>query len=151
MNKRKTKGFTLIEIMLVIIIIGILVAMVVPNFSGRGEQARRSAAQADIEANLSTGLDLYELDNGRYPTTEQGIVSLLEKPTATPAPNNWNGPYLKKKKIPKDPWGREYVYVCPGAHNTDSYDLSSTGADGVESADDVTNWDKEDSSDSSAP
>ena len=98
MNK---KGFTLIEIMLVIIIIGVLVAMVVPNLAGRGEQARRMAAKADIESNLATALDLYELDSGRFPTTEQGLISLLEKPGSTPVPVNWSGPYLKKKKALK--------------------------------------------------
>lgn len=140
MKKRNKNGFTLIEIMLVIIIIGILVAMVVPNFAGRGEQARRAAAQADIETNLSTALDLYELDNGRYPTTEQSLMALLAKPTSTPVPNNWSGPYLKKKKIPQDPWGNDYKYVAPGTHNTDGYDLFSLGADGIESGDDVINW-----------
>ena len=140
MRKEKIKGFTLIEIMLVIIIIGVLVAMVVPNFAGRGEQARRAAAKADIEANLATGLDLYELDNGHYPTTEQGLIALIEKPTSTPVPNNWNGPYLKKKKIPQDPWGRDYVYVSPGIHNTEDYDLYSYGPDGVEGHDDIVNW-----------
>ena len=138
MNK---KGFTLIEIMLVIIIIGILVAMVVPNIAGRGEQARRMAAKADIESNLATTLDLYELDNGRFPTTEQGLIALLEKPTSTPVPANWSGPYFKKRKIPKDPWGREYVYTCPGLHNTEDYDLYSYGHDGVDGGgDDITNW-----------
>ena len=137
---RKNNGFTLIEIMLVVIIIGVLVAMVVPNLAGRGEQARRAAAKADIESNLSTALDLYNIDNGRYPTTEQGLISLLQKPTMTPEPLRWSGPYLKKKKIPQDPWGRDYAYVCPGKHNTEDYDLSSYGADGVESNDDITNW-----------
>ncbi len=145
MKKRNKNGFTLIEIMLVIIIIGILVAMVVPNFAGRGEQARRAAARADIETNLSTGLDLYELDNGRYPTTEQGLMALLAKPTSTPVPNNWSGPYLKKKKIPQDPWGNDYKYVAPGTHNTDGYDLFSLGADGIESSDDTVNWKATDS------
>ena len=135
------KGFTLVEIMLVVIIIGILAAMVVPNLAGRGEQARRTAAKTDIEANLATALDLYELDNGRYPTTSQGLIALLEKPTTPPVSDNWNGPYLKKKKIPKDPWNREYVYIAPGAHNIDSYDLYSYGADGAEGgSDDVGNW-----------
>jgi len=144
MNKRQDqKGFTLVEIMLVVIILGILVAMVVPNLAGRGEQARRGAAAADIESNLATSLDLYEFDNGRYPTTEQGLQALLVAPTSTPAPTNWNGPYLKKRKIPKDPWGSEYHYVCPGIKNVDTYDLSSLGPDGVESKDDVTNWDQE--------
>jgi general secretion pathway protein G len=143
MNSRIKAGFTLIEIMLVVIIIGVLVAMVVPNLAGRGEQAKRQAAKADIEANLATALDLYELDNGRYPTTEQGLVALIEEPKSTPVPTNWNGPYLKKKRIPKDPWVRDYAYACPGIHDTESYDLSSLGADGVESGDDVTSWEKD--------
>lgn len=137
---RNKKAFTLIEIMLVVIIIGILAAMVIPNISGRGEQARVSAARADIDANLSTALDLYELDNGQYPTTEQGLRALLEKPSTSPAPINWHGPYLKKKRIPLDPWGREYKYVAPGVKNTEEFDLSSLGPDGSESNDDITNW-----------
>lgn len=136
-NKR---GFTLIEILLVVVIILVLVAMVAPNLSGRSEQARLAAARADIEANLSTGLDLYELDNGRYPTTEQNLKALITKPSSSPLPTNWNGPYLKKKRIPLDPWGREYVYASPGVHNIDGFDLSSSGPDGVASEDDIANW-----------
>ena len=142
MRKKSSQGFTLIEIMLVVIIIGILVAMVVPNLAGRGEQARVSAAHVDIESNVSTALDMYRLDNGRYPNTEQGLKSLVEAPTSAPAPLHWNGPYLKRKKVPKDPWGNEYIYVAPGVHNKDEYDLSSSGADGVESQDDITNWEE---------
>lgn len=145
--KRKNEGFTLIEIMLVVIILGILVAMVVPNLAGRGEQAREAAARADIEANLSTALDLYELDNGKYPTSDQGLKALLIEPISSPAPAHWNGPYLKKKKIPKDPWGAEYVYVSPGINNIQEYDLSSLGSDGIESEDDITNWLEEESYD----
>lgn len=137
---RTKNGFTLIEIMLVVIIIGVLAAMVIPNLSGRGEQARVSAAKADIEANLTTALDLYELDIGRYPTTEQGLKALLVKPSSSPVPENWNGSYLRKKKLPVDPWGRDYLYVSPGIHNVDDYDLYSLGSDGVESEDDITNW-----------
>lgn len=133
-------AFTLIEIMLVVIIIGILAAMVIPNIAGRGEQARVSAARADIDANLTSALDLYELDNGQYPTTEQGLKALLEKPSSAPAPAIWNGPYLKKKRMPFDPWGREYRYVSPGAHNTEEFDLFSYGQDGVEGRDDIVNW-----------
>ncbi|MDD3374465.1 MAG: type II secretion system major pseudopilin GspG [Candidatus Omnitrophica bacterium] len=141
--RNKEQGFTLIEIMMVVIILGILGAMVVPNMVGRGEQARETAAYSDIEANLSTALDLYELDNGRYPTTEQGLKALLQEPTTSPVPMHWNGPYLKKKKIPKDPWGAEYLYVSPGIQNPEEYDLSSLGSDGVESEDDITNWTQE--------
>ena len=139
MFTKNKQGFTLIEIMLVVIIIGILVAMVVPNFAGRGEQARRAAAQADIEANLAAALDLYELDNGRYPTTGQGVNALLSKPGSAPVPQNWNGPYLETD--PLDPWKAEYMYKSPGEHNANGYDLYSMGPDGVEGTeDDITNW-----------
>ena len=121
-------------------IIGILAAMVIPNIAGRGEQARVSAARADIDANLTSALDLYELDNGQYPTTEQGLRALFEKPASAPEPISWNGPYLKKKRTPLDPWGREYRYVSPGIHNTEEFDLFSYGQDGVEGKDDIGNW-----------
>lgn len=140
MTFKNKKAFTLIEIMLVVIIIGILAAMVIPNMAGRGEQARVAAARADIDANLSTALDLYELDNGQYPTSEQGLNALLAKSSSSPVPTNWHGPYLKKKRIPLDPWGREYKYAAPGINNTEEFDLSSYGPDGVESQDDIVNW-----------
>jgi len=143
MFKTLRHGFTLIEIMLVVIIIGILAAMIVPNIAGRSEQARKTAARTDIESNLSTALDLYKMDASQYPTTEQGLSALLTAPKVAPVPVQWNGPYLKKKVLPKDPWGHDYVYVSPGTHNTDSYDLSSLGPDGVESDDDITNWGNE--------
>ncbi len=136
----KNKGFTLIEILLVVVIIGILAAMVVPNLSGQGKKARISTARVDIESNLATALDLYELDNGKYPTSEQGLKALIQKPASASEPINWNGPYLKKKKIPKDPWKNKYSYVSPGIHNPEEYDLSSYGPDGVESNDDISNW-----------
>lgn len=135
-NDRKIflTGFTLIELMLVVVIIGALVAMVMPRLTGRGEQARTSAAKADIQANIATALKLYELDNGNFPGTEEGLNALLNKPHSAAS---WNGPYLEKKPI--DPWGREYKYKSPGDHRTD-YDLCSLGKDGTESADDVKNW-----------
>jgi general secretion pathway protein G len=129
------KGFTLIELMLVVIIIGALVAMVMPRLTGRSEQARITAAGADIGANIATALKLYELDNGNFPSTEEGLNALLSKPSSV---TNWNGPYLEKKPI--DPWGREYKYRCPGEHRRGDYDLYSLGKDGVESTDDITNW-----------
>ena len=131
----KNRGFTLIELMLVVIIIGALVAMVMPRLTGRGEQARTSAAKADIQANIATALKLYELDSGNFPSTEEGLNALLDKPASA---TNWNGPYLEKKPI--DPWGREYKYRSPGDHRSD-YDLYSLGKDGQEgTADDVKNW-----------
>ena len=141
---KKDKGLTLIELMLVVIILGILVAMVVPRLAGKSEQARRAAATADIESHLALALDLYELDNGSYPATEQGLSALVTEPTSSPVPIDWNGPYLKKKSIPTDPWGRSYVYVSPGVHNLEDYDLYSYGQDGVEGGgDDVVNWEEE--------
>ena len=131
----------MIEILLVLMIITILGALTVPNFIKQGKNATRDAAQAEINVNLSTALDLYELDNGRYPTTEQGMQALITEPSAAPVPKNWRGPYFKKKKtLPQDPWKNDYVYVAPGVHNTEEYDLSSLGPDGVESADDIVNW-----------
>ncbi|MDD5466091.1 MAG: type II secretion system major pseudopilin GspG [Candidatus Omnitrophica bacterium] len=129
------KGFTLIELMLVVIIIGALVAMVMPRLTGRTEQARVATAEADIRANIATALKLYELDNGIFPTTEEGLNALLNKPASS---RKWNGPYLEKQ--PLDPWGREYKYKSPGNHRAD-YDLYSLGRDGQEGTeDDVKNW-----------
>ncbi len=127
-------GFTLIEILLVVIIIGILAGLVVPNIVGRGEEARRQAAVADINGGLAAALDLYELDNGKYP---EKIEDLVQDPGTV---KNWRGPYVKKG-IPKDPWANPYLYKFPGVHNSSTYDLSSSGPDGQEgTSDDVTNW-----------
>ena len=103
---RARKGFTLIELMLVVIIIGALAAMVIPRMAGRSKQARIACVKADIMSNIPLGLDLYELDNGTYPSTDQGLNALLSKPSGSPLPTNWNGPYLKRKPI--DPWGNLY-------------------------------------------
>ena len=139
---KRPNGFTLIELMLVVIILGILVAAVVPRLVGRSEQARRETAKADIKGSLALSLDMYELDNGNYPTTAQGLEALAIKPSSPPAPTNWKGPYLKKK-LPIDPWGHPYVYASPGTHN-DDYDLYSCGPDGSEGGDDnIVNWDKD--------
>lgn len=131
---RHEKGFTLIELLIVVVILTVLAAAVLPRLAGRTQQARIATAKADISGNMSVALDLYELDNGRYPTTEEGLNALISKPSSS---NNWNGPYLKKRPI--DPWGKEYKYACPGTHNND-YDLYSFGPDGGEGNDDITNW-----------
>ena len=133
------KGFTLIELMIVVIIIAALAAMVVPRLGSRSEQAKVAVAEADIGSNIGLALKLYKLDNGRYPTTSQGLKALLSKPTSSPVPSNWNGPYLERD--PLDPWKNTYQFKSPGSHNADSYDLYSLGTDGVEgNEDDVNNW-----------
>lgn len=135
----RKEAFTLIELMIVVIIIAALAAMVVPRLGSRSEQAKVAVAEADIGSNIGLALKLYKLDNGRYPTTSQGLKGLLSKPTSSPVPTNWNGPYLERD--PLDPWKNTYQYKSPGAHNADSYDLYSFGTDGVEGTeDDVHNW-----------
>jgi general secretion pathway protein G len=133
-KRGQRKGFTLIELMLVVIIIGILVAMIVPRMAGRSEQARAAVSQADVDLNIATALKLYELDNGSFPTTDEGLNALLTAPSTA---KRWKGPYLDK--APVDPWGNPYKYKSPGTHRTD-FDLYSLGKDGTESSDDITNW-----------
>lgn len=133
MNNRS--GFTLIEILLVVVIIGILAGLVVPNLVGRGEEARIKAAEADIYGGLSAALDLYELDTGSYPDKLEDLV--IDPGSAS----SWRGPYIKKG-VPKDPWGNPYQYKRPGQNNASSYDLSSSGPDQqANTKDDITNWD----------
>jgi general secretion pathway protein G len=128
-----TSAFTLIELLLVLVILGILAAIVVPKFSGRTEQAKITAAITQISS-FSTALDAYEVDNGGYPQGKNGLNSLVAAPNGL---TTWKGPYLKE--IPLDPWGNPYVYECPGRHS--AYDLYSVGKDGRSGTDDdVTNW-----------
>jgi general secretion pathway protein G len=120
------RGFTLIEIMVVVAILGILAAIVVPKIMGRPDDARRVAARSDIGA-IMQALKLYRLDNANYPSTEQGLQALVVKPASQPAANNWkSGGYLDR--IPKDPWGHDYQMLSPGAHG--EIDVFSLGADG---------------------
>ena len=137
---RSRRGFTLIELLAVMVILVILAGLAMTRILPKTEQARRQAAQADIEANLALALDLYSLDNGNYPTTEQGLEALRTQPTTPPIPEKWKGPYLKKGS-PKDPWGHPYQYRYPGEFNKEDFDLYSYGPDGVEGGgDDITNW-----------
>lgn len=147
MNTTKdARGFTLIEIMVVVVIIGILIGLVAPNVLGRIDKARVTAAQADI-ATLDQALEMYRLDNRSYPTTDQGLEALVVKPGGEPEPKNWNAEgYLKKKQLPLDPWSNSYQYVAPGQEGR-AYDLYSFGADGREGGEgydaDVGNWSRE--------
>jgi general secretion pathway protein G len=124
MTSRSPAGFTLVEIMVVVVIIGILALLIVPRVVGRSDDARISAAKHDVTT-LMQSLKLYRLDNGRYPTTEQGLQALVARPQGAPAPSNWR-PYLDK--LPKDPWGNAYQYLNPGVHG--EIDVFSFGADG---------------------
>lgn len=123
-------GFTLIEIMVVVVILSVLIGLVAPNILGRVDEARVTAAKTDIET-LGQSLELYKLDNHHYPSTDQGLEALVKKPTGSPEPRNWNSSgYLKKRTIPLDPWGNEYVYLSVA--NGSRYELYSLGADGRE-------------------
>lgn len=120
----KHKGFSLIEIMVVVVILGILASIVVPKIISRPDEARAVKAQQDVLA-IQNAMDLYRLDNGFYPSTDQGLLALVEKPSSSPEPQKWQQ-YLKS--LPKDPWGREYLYLNPGEHS--EVDIFTYGADG---------------------
>jgi general secretion pathway protein G len=127
---RPRDGFTLIEILVVIAVISLLAALVAPNVLRHVGTAKDAAARSQMEM-LGAALDAYRLDNGRYPSTAQGLEALWAEPAANPRPTNWRGPYLRKT-VPMDPWDSPYVYVSPGDMNSSGYDLQSYGADGVE-------------------
>ena len=135
---RRSTGFTLVEIMVVVVILGILAVLIVPRVLGRSDEARQAAAKHDI-ATIMQSLKLYRLDNGRYPTNDQGLQSLVTKPTSAPAPSNWK-PYLDK--VPKDPWGNTYQYLSPGVHGeVDVFSLGADGQPGGTGADlDIGSW-----------
>lgn len=144
MNTLRTstqRGFTLIEIMVVVVIIGVLGAIVVPQFMSRPDQAKVTAARTDIQA-ISTALEMYRLDTFNYPSTQQGLEALVTRPSGTPLARNWN-PQGYLKSLPVDPWGTPYQYLNPGSHSA-GYDLFSFGADGVQGgegfATDIGNW-----------
>ena len=139
------RGFSLIELMVVIVILGILAMYIAPKLMGRTDDARITQARVQIEG-LETALKLYKLDNSVYPTTEQGLQALVEEPQAGDIPKKWRkGGYLEKGKVPKDPWGNEYIYLSPGIHG--DYDIISYGTDGVPGGEDantdINSWEIE--------
>jgi general secretion pathway protein G len=131
------RGMTLIEILVVLVLIGIVMGIVGSNFLGRGEKAKADAAKIEI-GQISQSLDLFKLEVGRYPSTQEGLQALISAPAGV---TNWNGPYWKKQSVPKDPWGNEYKYAAPG--QSSPYDIVSLGADGKEGGEgvnkDITN------------
>lgn len=136
-------GFTLIEIMVVIVILAMLAALVGPKLMGRSDDAKLTDTKVQIK-NMETALKFYKLDNGSYPSTEQGLNALITKPTVGLIPKSYKeGGYLESKKVPKDPWSNEYLYISPGEHG--DYDLYSYGADGTKGGEgknsDITSWD----------
>lgn len=131
----KQTGFTLIEVMVVVVILGILAAVVVPNIMSKPDEARVSKAKQDVRA-LEAALNAYKLDNYDYPSTEQGLAALVKKPSGTPEAKHWNGPYVKK--VPLDPWHNPYQYMNPGVHG--DIDIFSTGKDVNSPDDDIGNW-----------
>ena len=143
--KNDSRGFTLIELMVVIIILGILAMYIGPKIMGRPEEAKQVKARIDIAA-LETALKLYKLDNGVYPSTEQGLLALIEPPETGNIPKKWReGGYLEKRKVPKDPWGNDFVYLSPGVQG--DFDIISYGSDGVPGGEgpnkDINNWEVE--------
>lgn len=144
-NITNARGFSLIELMVVIVILGILAGMIMPKFMGRTDDAKGVKAKVDM-ASLDTALKLYKLDNGEYPTTEQGLRALIEPPDKEGGTENWKkGGYLEKQILPKDPWERDFIYLSPGAHG--DYDIISYGADGVPGGEDknkdIKSWEIE--------
>jgi general secretion pathway protein G len=144
--RNDNRGFTLIELMVVVIILGILALYIGPKIMGEPEKAKRVKTKLDL-ATLETALKMYKLDNGMYPSTEQGLQALVEAPETGVIPKKWRkGGYLEKNKVPKDPWGNEFVYISPGVHG--DFDLISYGLDGVpggedEDDKDINNWEIE--------
>ncbi|MDV5172284.1 type II secretion system major pseudopilin GspG [Photobacterium rosenbergii] len=138
--QRKQRGFTLLEVMVVIVILGVLASLVVPNLLGNKEKADQQKVVTDISA-LEQALDMYRLDNSVYPTTDQGLEALVSKPSSSPEPRNYrDGGYIRR--LPNDPWGNPYQYVMPGEHG--AVDIFSLGADGQEGGEgvntDIGNW-----------
>lgn len=136
-NSRPERGFSLIELIVVLVILGLLATIVGPRLIGKLSEGKANIAKMQVD-NLQGSLDLFRFDVGRYPNSSEGLQALIENPGI----QNWNGPYLDKNSLPKDPWGREYLYRSPGLHG--EYDLYSLGADGAEGGEgdnaDIVSW-----------
>jgi general secretion pathway protein G len=148
MEEKRTKhnrGFTIIELLVVMLILGLLIGIVGPKLIGRSDDARVSAARIQIES-LTSALKMYKLDNGTYPSTEQGLDALVAQPQSGDVPRNWRkGGYLEKGRVPKDPWGNDFIYMFPGVQG--DFDIMSYGADGLSGGDgynkDITSWESD--------
>lgn len=133
-TNQQRRGFTLVELLLVLVILGVLAAIVIPKFSGRTQQAKMQAAITQIST-FRTALDAFEVDNGYYPKGRSGLQDLIVQPRDA---QNWRGPYMQTDRVPLDPWGGEYTYECPGKHNPTSYDIYSAGPPGENTI--IGNW-----------
>jgi general secretion pathway protein G len=133
-TNQQRRGFTLVELLLVLVILGVLAAIVIPKFSGRTQQAKMQAAITQIST-FRTALDAFEVDNGYYPKGRSGLQDLIVQPRDA---QNWRGPYMQTDRVPLDPWGGEYSYECPGKHNPTSYDIYSAGPPGENTI--IGNW-----------
>ena len=138
-SKRRERGFSLLELLVVLVILGVIAGIFAPRFIGQAEKAKRTAAKLEIDQ-IGQSLDLYKLEIGKYPTSQEGLAALVTAPSGV---TNWNGPYLKKTAVPKDPWGTDYKYTSPGDQSR-PYDIVSLGADSKEGGDgdgkDITSW-----------
>lgn len=140
---RKARGFTLLEVLLVVAIIGLLAALVVPSFFGAQRGAEESLTKSTVESGFAGALDMYRMHMGRYPTTEEGLAALVNKPDNEEEAKKWRGPYVKDANKLKDAWGNTFQYAAPGQYNETTYDLSSPGPNGQQGDDDdITNWQK---------
>ena len=138
-SARSSRGFSLLELLVVLLLLGAFAGIFAPKIFGQAEKAKQKAAKLEIDQ-IGQGLDLYKLEIGRYPTTQEGLQALMVAPSGA---SNWNGPYLKRNTVPKDPWSNEYKFVSPGDQNR-PYDIISFGSDGKEGGDgdgkDITSW-----------
>jgi general secretion pathway protein G len=136
-TRRSQRAFTLVELLLVLVILGTLAAIVYPKITGTGQRGRITATQTQISA-FKSALNAFEVENGYFPKGQNGLVDLIQQPRDA---QNWHGPYLDTDAVPKDPWGNDYAYTCPGKHNPSSYDIVSAGPDGqLGTDDDIGNW-----------